>query len=562
MNGYLAKQKEQIKGIEVPEWMQSLLIWRSRWHHKKQLEYVKAQRDFWEVAFRAGNGSGKSHIFYWSIVNHALGIHPYQLAKPPLAIKVLVTDFEHGYGKIFTETVLRDQYMPKRYEIWPDEKDAFKYLAFFCEESRAEDWIRDNRLSDVIIKQVRSTKIGPLLHKSIIKKEPSRDDRTLMLDNGSFIFFQTSEQKKRLHSGTNFDILACDEVPAYQIYDESKRGLRTAKGDGRILHAFTPPFDDADRNKGPDWTKDHLIDAFEKGTDPDVYVVKASIRDNPAITNEYIRRFSRGKTEWQLRVQLEGDYPPWGRMILSDDFQDFLWDPKKKEGHLLPHDWHIDLRDPDYRHEMAIDWHSSKPAAVVWASEDLRNGNVYFWDELPPESTEGYTITELKYAIREREGFTNARIKRYGDPKMKDKNNAIITGYSAWDEFRARDINKIRLNLVEAWNRDPGVGYSIVLDYLRGRSRNFEHHPRVFFKETMKSTIYNIKNHYWKDGKPDEKFRDYVVSVKYILQEKKPHKFLNRNIGKHSVQRDSRWPLTSFGDQHKPSIYIQPRVLA
>lgn len=487
---------------EVPQSWLPLFEWRRR-HYGKQLDFVNAVKDFWEIVFLAGNGTGKTHILYWNLITLALGIHPYQksISNPPLRIKVLLNDFEHGYGKIFTDTVLRSQYLPD------------------------------------------GTVLGPMatLDSYFITAFPSKEDKTLHFYNKSLIFFQTSEQKKRQHSGANFDILACDEEPEWPVYDESKRGLRTAKGGGRIFHAFTPPFDEEDKNRGPSWTKFKLIDPWEQGDLPDTKVIRASMHENPAITPEFIHRFTRGKTEEQVRIQVYGEYPTWGTVCFPE-FEDFLWDPKKKVGHLLPWDLEVPWDDPDCKFEMALDWHGSKPAAVIWSWEYMtgpNKGDVIVFDEISPNEGRGMTISAIAKASREHEGHRNKPITRWGDPKMKDKNNAIISGFSPWDEFRHCGI---RLN--EGWNREPFTGYSIIRDFLRGKGEKFIEHPRLFVKENCKTLRFQMKNHFITNrGEPDPKFSDYPVCLKYILQNK------SRKVKKNMEEsgRFSKWPISSNG---------------
>lgn len=501
--------------VDVPRDWLPLFEWHSKWHYDKQREFIDAIKDYWEVVFCAGNGTGKSHCLYWNGICFAYGIHPHYDVKPPIVIKILINDFEHGYGKIFVDTCLRKQFMPD------------------------------------------GTEIGPMLAKSMIKREPNRDDRTLELVNGSLLFFQTSEQKKKLHSGSNFDILLCDEEPEYQIYDESKRGLRTAKGGGKILHSFTPPFDEETKNKGPTWTKFKLIDQFEKGEDPDIYVVRAAMKDNPAITEDYIRKFSKGKTEEQLKIQLFGEYPTWGKLIFPD-FQPYLWDPTSRTGNLLPEDFEIPWNDPDVQFEMAVDWHGSKPPAVIWLFQYLTGPNKYdvvVFDELSPQAGKGLTISDTATAIREIEGWRKIKIKRWGDPKMKDKNNALVTGFNAWEEFRHCGIR-----LIEGWNRDPYVGYSIINDYLRGKGKNNMDHPRLFIRENCKTLIHNMKNHYnvpQGDGtaKPDPTFSDYCVNLKYIMLNKS--RKIKKNMER--IGRYSKWGMTSFEKDAAFAPYLNRR---
>lgn len=535
---------------DIPLDHRPLMLWRS-WFYPKQKEYIEAQKDYWEVVFRAGNGTGKTTMLYWSLISYALGVHPFKFSEPPLAIKVMIIDFEHGYGKIFVETCMRKIFMPARYEIHRKGNPKPLFLKgcplFFCELHKAEEWISDKKTPLEIV-EYPPFNMDPLLPLSMIVREPSDKDRTLMLKNGSFLFFQTSEQKKRLHSGTNFDVLGCDEVPSYQAYDESKRGLRTAKGGGKILHAFTPPFDEEDKLKGPDWTKFKLIDPFMKNEDKDVYVVNAAMADNPAITDDYIRKFTKGKTEQQVRIQLYGDYPQWGKLIFPE-LQDFKWEPKTKVGHIID-EFEFDWRDPDFFIENSIDWHGSKPAAILWTCELLRGvyqfmekGDIVVFMEMGPKETEGMTISELKIAIREKEGWRQSRIRRYGDPKMKDRYNAMISGFSAWKEFHQGEV---RLRLIEGWNRDPYVGYSIIKDFLRGRGQQNIDHPRLFIVKDCKTLLYNMKNHYnipLKDGTaiPDPKFSDYCVSLRYIMQTK------SRKIKKKMESKNRKWPIQSFG---------------
>ena len=511
--------EEQLSTAEFPKDWLPLFRWHYLWHYGKQKQFVDALRDYWEVLFVAGNGTGKTHILYWNLICYALGIHPHQILpamRPPLIIKILLIDFEHGLDNIFVETCMREQMLPD------------------------------------------GSAIAPMLPDSAIKRLWSRDDRSLEFENGSVFVFQTSEQKKRLHSGTNFDLLACDEEAEYQIYDESKRGLRTAKGGGRILHSFTPPFDEESKSRGPTWTKFKLVDPFEQGVSEDVFVVRAAMADNPAITDQYINRFSRGKTAQQIRIQLFGEYPTFGKMCFAE-FSDSIWDDKAKVGNLVSHDLAVpDYYDPDVLFEFALDWHPSKPLAAIWTYEYLsgpEKGNVYVYDEISPQDAKGWTITDAAYHIRQYEGFTRARIVRYCDPKMRDVNNADITGFSPYKKFRHEGIS-----FKDGSNRHPEVGYSIINDYLRGQSETNPNHPRLYIYESCVSLRNQMKNHYWKkkgefsDAVPDPTFSDYPVCLKYIMQTKK-----NKQAKKNRAYRTSRFGLTSF-DAEEFAPYKRRRI--
>jgi len=100
--------------------------------------------------------------------------------------------------------------------------------------------------------------------------------------------------------------------------------------------------------------------------------------------------------------------------------------------------------------------------------------------------------------------------------------------------------------MVEGWNREPYVGYSVIRDFLRGKGRGFEEHPRLFIKEGCKTLIHNMSNHYNVPrtgglADPDPQFSDYCVNLKYIMQHKS--RKIKKNMDR--MGRYSRWPVTS-----------------
>ncbi len=105
----------------VPKDFLPLIEW-SHWHHKKQIEFRQSVIDSWESIFLAGNGSGKTHIIYWMSTMFALGLFPMQKEMgmmPPLSIKHLIIDFEHGLDEIADTTLFSPTYMPDETTIGP-----------------------------------------------------------------------------------------------------------------------------------------------------------------------------------------------------------------------------------------------------------------------------------------------------------------------------------------------------------------------------------------------------------------------------------------------------------
>lgn len=500
-----------------------------KWHYLQQREFIDAINDYWEIVFIGGNGTGKTHILYWNVAGLVLGLHPAQrlIGNPPISVKVLVNSFEQGMEQIARHKLFR-----------PTPIHAGTVMA-----------------DGTMLKE--NIEIGPIMPKSMVERMWNKEDRTLYLKNGSTIHFQTSEQRKKLHSGTTFDILACDEEPEYGPYDESRRGLRNAKGGGRILHAFTPPFMEG---QGPSWTKEKLIDLFDEGLGEeksegmdlkDLFLVQASMSDNPAITEDYARKWMKGKSEQEIAIQFYGQYPSWGKLV-HQEFQDRIWDPSKKEGNLLPEDWQVPFGDPDYSFEMAVDWHQSKACAAIWTCED-RDGNVYVWEEMKPYE-EGLTIKEISEVFREIEGapHRDLRVRRYIDPKSKDRNNAMVTGMNAWDLFRQNGIR-----FTEGYNRDPEAGISIVNDYIRGNTKD---HPRLFVRENCTTLRRAMRNHYWKKHgdvyKPDPKWSDYPICLRYILQRKQKQTGIRRRAGHYDMYKGK---LNTYDGMKNSDPYVTYR---
>jgi hypothetical protein len=202
---------------------------------------------------------------------------------------------------------------------------------------KQEKWIKflisEKALKDYDL-EMGWIEVGQLLPESMIipKKGFSKDHKGIELKNGSSIWFSTSEQGWQAQRGGEQDILSIDEEGDERVTDECVRGLRNAKGGGKIIAGLTPPYMPG---QGPTWTKEKVLEASL--TDPDIHVVNACMADNPAITPEFIKRFSKGKTKKQISVQVFGDYPAWGDLVHAR-YQDRLWDKKKLDGHLLPND--------------------------------------------------------------------------------------------------------------------------------------------------------------------------------------------------------------------------------
>jgi len=483
-------KKENSSPTVPTDWL-PIIAWPN-YFYDKQAKFTMS--DAWQRWFIAANGTGKSLQVYWNPLAYMLGVHPKQkqLGKPPIRVRTIVPSFDN-----------------------------------------VEDVALQKLLSPQTITP-QGIELGPMLPKSMIKKGFSKDHRQITLKNGSFMGWVTSEQGWLAMRGAEYDILVVDEESDERVFDECKRGLRNAKGGGKIIGGLTPPFEEG---KGPTWTKEKIVDASID--DPDIEVFNACMADNPAITKEFIKRFSKGKSLEQIQVQIYGQYPSWGKTV--HPFQDRMWNEEECDGHLLPIDTEMpNNRDVDW--VMAFDWHQSKPCAAVWGYID-RDKNVIIFDELDTVIAEDKSISDLAELFKKIEGapFDRRRWRRRQDPSARHKYKGIHKDFNAWDEFRRHGIIT-----GEGKNRQPEIGISIVNDYLRGNTKD---HPRLFIRENCVRTRQYMNNHYWKRsrdnpmGKPDPKWSDYPICIRYLLQD----------LGK-TEREGKKWPLVSYQTEEKKNV--------
>jgi len=469
----------------VPQDWLAVIAW-PKYFHDQQKQVANSKT--WQTWYIGGNGSGKSILLYWSIVAYSLGIHPHQFAKPPIKTTIIVPSFDN------VEEVAMDKLFGKQ-KVY-----------------------HGNRCL---------ANLGALLPQSMIKTPFSKEHRSIVLKNGSIISWVTTEQGWRFFRGREHDILAMDEEGGEREFDELLRGMRNAKNGGKILGALTPPYEEG---KGPTWTREKVVEAAI--TDPDILVVRGCMADNPAITEEFRIRFSKGKSQEQIDVQLFGKYPSWGQLI-HYPYQDEMWDVKAQRGHLLPATTPIPGEN-DVNWLMAFDWHQSKACAAIWAWID-KDGNIVIFDELDKDLAEHKEIVELVQIFRSIEGFPHIdrHWRRWQDPSAMAKYEAAMRGFNAWEEFRKHGIIT-----AAGVNREPSIGISLVNQYLKGNTRT---HPRLFIFETCKWTRNYLNSYYWKrtteGAKPSQRWSDYPTCIRYIIEAM--HK---------GPKKEKKWPLYSYGN--------------
>lgn len=424
------------------------------------------------VLFIGGNGTGKTLVGSVNTVQHLLGVHPRQMASPPLNARVVASSFEDGVKKVLLEKLL----FPSRLR--------------------------------------GGTEMGPIIPESEVKQRFDDRRRTIIFKNGSKLEFMTHDQSPLQHAGSERDMVWFDEEPPVKHFGENKARLRSAKGGGKVFFTMTPPFEPGAE---PSWTKETFIDRKPRNTG----IYYAAMADNPNNTREFIDAFCVGLTEEEIAVRVFGKYPEWGRLVYPV-FKDRYSDDEVDPGHLVRY---FDI-PANWPRLMSIDYHPAKPCAALWIAVDPKN-NIYFYDEMGGKAVEGRPIRDLAGVIKQKEGALPAD-QRYFDPSGHQRQQGQQSDWTPIQEFGRYGI--YGANADREWQTGWSKFNQYLLATLHGdripvrdpETGKRVKHPKCFIFDTLTELRWSLLNHVWvrrgEKTEPSQKGKDQCDNARYLCQ--------------------------------------------
>jgi hypothetical protein len=310
------------------------------------------------------------------------------------------------------------------------------------------------------------------------------------LKTGSTLEIMSNNQESDLHEGWEGDLVTYDEPPKRDIRVANARGLIDRKG--RELFCMT-------LLKEP-WIDREVIKArLEDGRpDPSIYNVHAVTWDNVGfgIDEEGIDQFSKTLKPEEIQARLYGKPSYMSGIVLPEFKREIHLKSMPRKG--LPLDWITDI---------AIDFHPSKPWAVLFKTVDQRNFH-YVTFEIWEHGSWKYIGEEIIRKIKD----NHLRVENIIiDPLAKGDAQSDLAEETVFDK-----LSKLFMSygyLLSTASKDKENGIHMIQDLLMTENEM----PALFFVDSLKRTIYEIEGWMYDEyGKP-QKVDDDMMENLYRL---------------------------------------------
>jgi len=350
----------------------------------------------------------------------------------------------------------------------------------------------------------------------------SQREHRLAFGNGSFIEVMSYEQDRSKFGGVTRDRIHYDEEPDGEkgqiIREECQTRLMESKGSDEIF-TFTPleglgwTFDEFEEAKGPEveknvWLNDNMI------------VVRASVRDNPAIDPKEIDLRLAHLPELRRRAREDGEFLHLEGLVYP------MFD---KDLHCVNDQW---LRsDAGRDHVQRLELYEAidpgyNTTAILFAGFDKDN-RMLIYDELYLSESDAIPENAAKRIIEKRNAWGSGKpVLTLIDPSARNHSLTAteIEGVTRQDTVEAA-YYRAGIPNVRA-NNDKEGGVFEVMRRLENRDKEGEHDPLILIGENCTNLIRETRRYRLKpkdDGSFDVMKRDdHGVDCKRYLSNHRP----------------------------------------
>lgn len=230
---------------------------------------------------------------------------------------------------------------------------------------------------EVVLQKFREMTPRGALSGNQWEKAYDKTKRILRFNNGALIDFMSTEQDPDKFGGVALHRVHYDEEPSgpnsQTIYQESQVRLIDYGGD--TLLTMTPLF-------GLSWVYDEI---WERRHQPDLTVIRASMRDNPVLPPEEIDRATARWTEEERRAREHGEFV---------HFEGSFYPEFTDATHVVKVPSPEDLKTLDV--VVGID-PGLERTGVLWVAFDNDNGALAFAELYPRDALVPHVADQIRY---------------------------------------------------------------------------------------------------------------------------------------------------------------------
>lgn len=430
-----------------------------------------------------GNRSGKTTTGVVEDVWWLTDTHPYRSTpKPPVKGRLCTVDFKNGVNKII-KPALR-QWIPPSYLINGSWEDSW-----------------------------------------------NGQSHTLTFANDSELELMSYEQDLDKFAGVPRHFIHFDEEPPKDIFGECKTRLVDYAGSWWMT--MTPV-------DGMTWTFDEIYEISDKGQNPLVDVIKATIFGNSHLPREAIEELLEGLDSEETIIRGTGSYVAVGGLVFKH------YNP---ESHVVP----MKVPPASWTHYLSMDHGYNNPTAWYWHAVEPATGTVVTYDEhykaeMTVSQHAEVVATKEKYY---REQYGIIPYLKIADPAIKQR--GAVTGLSVQMEY-AQLGQYLALGQV----RSVDAGLDKMNNYLRTNKwfitencPNLQREMRKYKRASYSTSRLKEKNN--KREEPQKKDDHGIDSCRYFFSYM-PDLNIKDNVKKPSMSKAAVAILMKPGTTFNPML--------